>query len=414
MPAATGPGSFVQQQFDDLEANRATNVMYNLLRGAFTQEQIVDIALPQKKGHLIGSTNLEGADDLHGHAASQPLQGSAGPHAAAAWRRRAWLQPVRRQLECAHRQGDARRHRRGESRRWPAQLGSTYSFGITSNGVDLDRRRRGADREQRVLRRAHAVPQQPDRRDQPGVHRRHPGFDIQHILLATDTAYMPAARSRARSPIAASCGPAGRATAMTRAARSVRHRRRRFRSPGTTAGRRICARGSGRGRCRRCSPDAQGAGAGKIGMTTQWLSVMANRRPGTTDLVERSRRIRGRTPWMAANYLGIRHAHFRITLRGWLKGLDKALIAIASALTFILTAMVAMVIYGMAQALPLLLDSTTSHWHRIGHRRLAGHFIRAGARIARSRVHAEGAAFFRFAAHSRRAAGCAPTCCSRC
>ena len=68
---------------------------------------------------------------------------------------------------------------------------------------------------------------------------------------------------------------------------------------------------------------------------------------------------------MAANYLVIRHAHFRITLRGWLKGLDKALIAIASALTFILTAMVAMVIYGMAQALALLLDASTSHWHRI-------------------------------------------------
>ncbi len=59
VPATAGPGSFVQQQFDDLEANRATNVMYNLLRGAFTQQQIVDIALPQKKGHLIGSTNLE-------------------------------------------------------------------------------------------------------------------------------------------------------------------------------------------------------------------------------------------------------------------------------------------------------------------------------------------------------------------
>jgi hypothetical protein len=68
---------------------------------------------------------------------------------------------------------------------------------------------------------------------------------------------------------------------------------------------------------------------------------------------------------MAANYLDIRHSHFRITLRGWLKGLDKALIAIASALTFILTAMVAMVIYGMAQALALLLDASTSLWHRI-------------------------------------------------
>ena len=68
---------------------------------------------------------------------------------------------------------------------------------------------------------------------------------------------------------------------------------------------------------------------------------------------------------MAANYLGIRHSHFRITLRSWLRGLDKALIAIAAALTFILTAMVAMLVFGMAQALLLLLDSTTSLMHRI-------------------------------------------------
>ena len=60
IPAATGPGSFVQQQFDDLEVNRASNVMYNFLRGGFTQAQIVDITLPQKKGHLIGSNTLEG------------------------------------------------------------------------------------------------------------------------------------------------------------------------------------------------------------------------------------------------------------------------------------------------------------------------------------------------------------------
>jgi hypothetical protein len=68
---------------------------------------------------------------------------------------------------------------------------------------------------------------------------------------------------------------------------------------------------------------------------------------------------------MAANYLGIRHSHFRITLRNWLRGLDKALIAIASALTFILTAMVAMVVFGMAQALLLLLEPTTSPAHRL-------------------------------------------------
>jgi hypothetical protein len=60
---------------------------------------------------------------------------------------------------------------------------------------------------------------------------------------------------------------------------------------------------------------------------------------------------------MAANYLGIRHSHYRITLRGWLRGLDKALIAIASALTFILTA--------MAQALLLLFDASASLTQRI-------------------------------------------------
>lgn len=68
---------------------------------------------------------------------------------------------------------------------------------------------------------------------------------------------------------------------------------------------------------------------------------------------------------MATNYFRIRNAHFRITLREWLRGLDKALIAIAAALTFILTALVAMVIFGMAQALVLLTDPATSITHRV-------------------------------------------------
>jgi hypothetical protein len=107
VPAAAGPGSFVQRQFDDLEANRTGNVMYNFLRGYYSQQQVIDIALPQKKGHLIGSNNLEGLHHLHGDAASQPLQGSAGPHAATARRRCARVQPVHRQLQCAHREGHA-------------------------------------------------------------------------------------------------------------------------------------------------------------------------------------------------------------------------------------------------------------------------------------------------------------------
>jgi pectate lyase len=60
VPATASPGSFVQRQFDDLEASRAGNAMYNFLRGFYTQEQMVTITLPQKKGHLIGSNNLEG------------------------------------------------------------------------------------------------------------------------------------------------------------------------------------------------------------------------------------------------------------------------------------------------------------------------------------------------------------------
>ncbi len=68
---------------------------------------------------------------------------------------------------------------------------------------------------------------------------------------------------------------------------------------------------------------------------------------------------------MAANYLWIRHAHFRLTLLDWLKGLDKALVAIASALTFILTAMVVMAIVGMAQGLVLLSDPGASPAQRI-------------------------------------------------
>lgn len=68
---------------------------------------------------------------------------------------------------------------------------------------------------------------------------------------------------------------------------------------------------------------------------------------------------------MAPNYLSIRHSHFRITLRGWLRGLDKALVAIAAALTFILTAIVGIAVVGMAQGLMLLSDAGARPAHRI-------------------------------------------------
>jgi len=56
------------------------------------------------------------------------------------------------------------------------------------------------------------------------------------------------------------------------------------------------------------------------------------------------------------SYLQIRRRHYRVTLQDWFRGLDKALIAIASALTFILTAIVIVLIVGMAQGLQRLAD----------------------------------------------------------
>ncbi len=174
VPAAAGPGSFVQQQFDDLEANRATNVMYNLLRGTFTQQQIVDIALPQKKGHLIGSTNLEPERSqytvtLH-HNYYKDLQDRMprlrggdvhGFNLFVDSSNARIVKAMRDDIVAAN-------------PTLASQLSSTYSFGITSQALDLDRRRRRADRRQRVLGRAHAVPQQPDRREQPRFHGRDP------------------------------------------------------------------------------------------------------------------------------------------------------------------------------------------------------------------------------------------------
>jgi len=65
------------------------------------------------------------------------------------------------------------------------------------------------------------------------------------------------------------------------------------------------------------------------------------------------------------NYHAIRTAHFRLTLKTWFKGLDKALLGLAAALTFILTAIVAMLVIGLAQALSLLQDAATDSWQRL-------------------------------------------------
>jgi hypothetical protein len=65
------------------------------------------------------------------------------------------------------------------------------------------------------------------------------------------------------------------------------------------------------------------------------------------------------------NYSALRSAHFRLTLKSWFKGLDKALIAIVAVLQFILTAIAAMTVYGLAQALTLLYSGTASLFERL-------------------------------------------------
>ena len=64
-------------------------------------------------------------------------------------------------------------------------------------------------------------------------------------------------------------------------------------------------------------------------------------------------------------YQALRNSHFRITLKSWFRGLDKAVIAIVVVLQFILTAIVVMVVYGLAQALSMLQAETTGRWDRI-------------------------------------------------
>ena len=59
------------------------------------------------------------------------------------------------------------------------------------------------------------------------------------------------------------------------------------------------------------------------------------------------------------NYLALRSAHFRIMLKTWFRGLDKALLASFAALTFILTAIVTVLLIGLAQALLLLAQPDT-------------------------------------------------------
>ncbi|HEY1283568.1 MAG TPA: chitobiase/beta-hexosaminidase C-terminal domain-containing protein [Steroidobacteraceae bacterium] len=190
IPAATGPGSFVQRQFDDLEANRTGNAMYDLLRGSFTQQQIIDIALPQKKGHLIGATNLEGLTSytvtLH-HNYYKDLQDrmprlrGGDVHAY-----NLYIDSSNARLVKDMRDGIVQANPTLQ-----AALDSTYHFAVTSNG-SISTEGGAVQVESSIffgvltpLRNNQTDPSNPQF---TGAIR---GFDIQHILLASDTQFMP-------------------------------------------------------------------------------------------------------------------------------------------------------------------------------------------------------------------------------
>lgn len=276
VPAATGPGTFVQRQFDDLEVNRATNTMYDYLRGFFTQQQIIDIALPQKKGHLIGSNNLEGLTSytvtLH-HNYYKDLQDrmprlrGGDVHAY-----NLYVDSSNARIVKAMRDGIVAANPALQTALDGAS--PTYHFGITSNGAISTEG--GAVQVEKSVFFGVLTPLRNNQTDvtNPQYTGAIRAFDVQHILLATDTAYLPVASQQstftdrgyewaswegdsdaADSPLGPTQAPQipfvwhnGGPTYLT-------HMDAVSDLPALLTG-------------------AQGAGAGKIGMTTaQWLRV---------------------------------------------------------------------------------------------------------------------------------------------
>ena len=190
VPAATGPGSFVQQQFDSLEANRTTNVMYNFLRGAFTQAQVIDITLPQKKGHLIGSNNLEGLTTYtvtlhHNHYKDlqdrMPRLRGGDVHGY-----NLYVDSSNARIVKDMRDGIVQANPALQ-----AALDSTYHFGVTSNGSISTEG--GAVQIESSVFFGVLTPLRNNQTDvtNPQYTGAVRGVNILHILLATDTAFMP-------------------------------------------------------------------------------------------------------------------------------------------------------------------------------------------------------------------------------
>jgi pectate lyase len=190
VPAAAGPGSFVQRQFDDLEASRTSNVMYNFLRGFYTQEQIVAIALPQKKGHLIGSNNLEGITSYtvtlhHNHYKDlqdrMPRLRGGDVHGYNLYVDSSNARIVK----------DMRDSIAAANPSLATALDSTYHFGITSNGAISTEN--GAVQIDSSVFFGVLTPLRNNQTDvtnpaYTGAIRAH---DVLHILLASDTQFMP-------------------------------------------------------------------------------------------------------------------------------------------------------------------------------------------------------------------------------
>jgi pectate lyase len=191
VPAAAGPGSFVQRQFDDLEANRPGNVMYNFLRTYYSQQQVVDIALPQKKGHLIGSNNLEGLTTYtvtlhHNHYKDlqdrMPRLRGGDVHGY-----NLYIDSSNARIVKVMRDDIA-----SANPTLASALNATYHFGITSN-ASISTEGGAVQIEDSVFFGVLT----PFRNNQTDVTNAAytgaiRGFNIRHILLTTDTAYMPA------------------------------------------------------------------------------------------------------------------------------------------------------------------------------------------------------------------------------
>lgn len=276
VPAATGAGSFVQQQFDDLETNRATNSMYNYLRGHFTQEQIVAIALPQKKGHLIGSNNLEGLTSYtvtlhHNHYKDlqdrMPRLRGGDVHGY-----NLYIDNSNARIVKDLRDGIVQSNPTLQA----ALDGSSasYHFGVTSNGSISTEG--GAVQIEKSVFFGVLTPFRNNQTDvtNPAYTGAIWGFDIQHVLLASDTAYMPVGSQQStfndRGFVWATWQGDSSAPDSTLGPTQAPQIPFAWRNGGPT----YIATMDPVADLQALLTGAQGAGAGKIGMTTsQWLKV---------------------------------------------------------------------------------------------------------------------------------------------